>query len=64
MTNSKVVFARQGIPSIVRSNNGPQYAANEYKQFSTQWGFTHVTTSPYHPRPNGLAEKTVQTAKR
>jgi len=38
--------------------------ANEYKQFSIQWGFTHVTTSPYHPQPNGLAEKTVQTAKR
>jgi len=38
--------------------------ANEYKQLSSQWGFTHVTTSPYHPQPNGLAKKTVQRTKR
>lgn len=64
VTNSKAIFARHGIPCVVRSDNGPQYSANEYKQFSTQWGFTHVTTSPYHSQSNGLAEKTVQTAKR
>ena len=64
MTNSKAIFARHGIPSAVRSDNGSQYTANEYKQFSNQWGFTHVTTSPYYPQSNGLAEKTVQTAKR
>ena len=36
VTNSKTIFARHGIPSIVHSDNGPQYTANEYKQFSIQ----------------------------
>ena len=62
--HSKAIFARHGIPSIVRSDNGPQYSANEYKQFSKAWGFTHITTSPYHSQSNGLAEKSVQIIKR
>ena len=56
---TKSVFAHHGIPTIVKSNNGPQYTAAEYKEFSSSWGFKHITVSPYHPRANGLAEKSV-----
>ena len=35
-------------------------APDEYRKFSTEWGFKHVTSSPYHPQANGLAEKSVQ----
>ena len=63
ITHTKAVFARHGIPSVVRSDNGPQYSATEYKQFSKSWGFTHITTSPYHSQSNGLAEKSVQILK-
>ena len=31
---------------------------------SKSWGFTHITTSPYHSQSNGLAEKSVQLLKR
>ena len=64
ITHIKAVFTRHGIPSVVRSDNGPQYSATEYKQFSKSWGFTHITTSPYHSQSNGLAEKSVQILKR
>ena len=64
ITHTKAVFARHGIPSVVRSDNGPQYSATEYKEFSKSWGFTHITTSPYHSQSNGLAEKSVQILKR
>ena len=64
VTNSKAIFARYGIPSVVWSDNRPQYMANEYKQFSILWDFTHVITSPYYLYANGLAEKAVQTVKR
>ena len=32
-------------------------------QFATQWGFSHVTSSPYHSQGNGKAEATVKIAK-
>eukprot|EP00731_Ephydatia_muelleri_P009758 Em0005g344a len=48
---------------VIRSDNGPQYTAEEYKRFTKEWGIQHVTTSPYHPQANGLAEKSVQIIK-
>ena len=36
----------------------------EYSKFAEEWGFAHVTSSPYHPQSNGLAEKSVQIIKR
>jgi len=57
------VFARHGIPTIVKGDNGSQFTAAEYKEFSRAWGFEHITLSPYHPQANGLAEKSVQIIK-
>ena len=48
----------------MRSDNGPQYNATQYKQFAQDWNFEHQTSSPYYPRSNGLAEKAVQIVKR
>ena len=62
--HSKSVFVRHGIPRVVKSDNGPQYTCDEYRKFSEEWSFKHVTTSLYHPQANGLAEKSVQIIKR
>ena len=56
-------FARYGIPSILISDNGPQYSLVEFQDFARTWGFTHRTSSQIYPQSNGLVEKTVQTAK-
>ncbi|CAB3984231.1 sec1 family domain-containing 2 [Paramuricea clavata] len=64
VNHMKSIFARHGIPSVVRSDNGPQYTATEYKQFAQKWNFEHQTSSPYYPKSNGLAEKAVQIVKR
>lgn len=33
----KAHFARQGIPDMVFSDNGPQYTSKEFQQFSRLW---------------------------
>ena len=56
--------SRLGTPEIIKRNNGPQHnCSREFKRFAKDWGFQHIPSSPEYPRSNGLAEKTVQTAK-
>ena len=55
------IFARHGVPEILRNDNGPQYVSQEMSEFSKAYGFKQVTSSPHYPKSNGLAERTVQT---
>ena len=59
----KSFFARHSIPEVVMSDNGPQYAAETFRQFADKYGFIHVTSSPRYPQSNGEAERAVQTVK-
>ncbi len=34
----KSIFARHGIPEVVRSDNGPQFASEIFRQFAQDWG--------------------------
>jgi transposase InsO family protein len=56
-------FSVHGIPKELHSDNGPQYDSFRFKEFCNDCKFKHVTSSPKHPRSNGLAERYVQTAK-
>lgn len=60
---TKSIFSRHGIPSIVISDNGPEFSSRRYKQFAKQWDFLHKTSSPEYPQSNGLVERTIQTIK-
>jgi len=59
----KSVFSRHGIPQEVISDNGPQHDSTELKEFASSYGFNHITSSPYYPQGNGLAEHMVKTVK-
>ena len=64
VTRMKAIFARHGIPDVVKSDNGTQYMSREFREFSSSYGFRHVTSSPLHPQSNGEAERAVQTVKK
>ena len=60
----KCHFARQGIPDIVISDNGPQFACKKFSNFASEWRFEHRPGSPGHQQTNGKAEAAVKEAKR
>lgn len=46
------------------SDKGPQYIANQTKQYAAEWGFDVRTTPSYSPESNGMAEAFVKLFKR
>ena len=59
----KKIFSRHGIPEILFTDNGPQFVSHEFKAFSNDWQFEHITSSPRYPQSNGGVERAVQTIK-
>ena len=59
----KVLFAQFGLPDTIVSDNGPSLVSKEFESYLTQHGIRHITSSPYHPASNGLAERAVQLVK-
>ena len=56
-------FMTYGVPSRIRSDGGLQFASSEFANFAATWNFTHVMSSPHHPKSNGHAEAAVKAMK-
>ncbi|XP_031571846.1 uncharacterized protein K02A2.6-like [Actinia tenebrosa] len=58
------IFGRYGVPQTLVSDNRPQFTAHIFQEFLKRNGIKHITSAPYHPATNGLAERFVQSFKK
>lgn len=59
----RTVFALNGIPEQIVSDNGSQFTSHKFDEFIRKNGIKHFKSAPYHPATNRLAERFVQTFK-
>lgn len=59
----RLVFSTHGLPEVLVSDNGSCFTSEEFATFMRNNGIKHLTSTPYHPAANGLAERAVQTLK-
>ncbi|XP_059083483.1 uncharacterized protein K02A2.6-like, partial [Tigriopus californicus] len=55
-------FNQVGLPTLIKSDNGPQFR-HRFVELCNHFGIHVQTSSPYHPRSNGLAEAAVKSMK-
>ena len=59
----RIIFSRNSIPKTLVSTNAPEYCDEDLNLWLEKIGCKLYKTLPYHPQPNGLAERIVQTVK-
>ncbi|XP_014666346.1 PREDICTED: uncharacterized protein K02A2.6-like [Priapulus caudatus] len=55
------IFSRQGVPEVVRSDNGPPFQGSDFADFAADMGFTHRRVTPLWPQANGQVERFMDT---
>ena len=58
------IFSRQGIPKVVKSENGPPFNSNEFANFANFLGFELRKVTPYWPQANGEVERFMRTLEK
>ena len=64
MEELRPLFAKFGIPETIVTDNGTCFVSAEFESFLAFNGIKHLTSAPYHPASNGLAERAVQIVKK
>ena len=60
----QAVFARNGIPYVLVSDNAAEFCDSNLVQWLERIGCRTLKTPPMHPQSNGIAERMVQTIKK
>ena len=57
------LFTKFGLPETIVTDNGTCFVSTEFEDFLQANGIKHITSAPYHPASNGLAERAIQLSK-
>ena len=63
ISHLRELFAAEGVPAIIMSDNGPPFNGDEFRQFSRDFDFVHTTSSPHFHQSNGFIEAMVKKVK-
>lgn len=55
------VFSMFGIPSVLKTDNGPPFNSSMFTQFADNLGFLHRKITPFWPQANATAERFMRT---
>lgn len=50
------VFNKEGFPKAIKSDNGPPFNGEEYKDYCIERGIQPIFSTPFFPQQNGLVE--------
>ena len=59
----ELVFAREGYPESIVSDNGSQFVSEEFESYLKERNIVHYRSSLYYPRANGEVERFNRTLK-
>ena len=59
----EAVFSREGVPSKLQTDNGPQFCSREFEEWLRTYDITHLRSSPYSPQTCGMVERLNRTVK-
>ncbi|XP_043219275.1 uncharacterized protein K02A2.6-like [Amphibalanus amphitrite] len=59
----ETVFAREGVPLELLSDNGPAFRSGRLAEFLGRMGVKQTFSSPYSPQTNGMVERLNRTVK-
>jgi transposase InsO family protein len=51
------MFSRHGLPNTLKTDNGPQFIATEFRAFCDLNGVVHIKTTPRWAQANGEVER-------
>ena len=58
------IFARHGVPQIVKTDNGSPFNATDFSNFAKYMGFQHKPVTPLWPEANGGVERFMRVLKK
>ncbi|XP_063828984.1 uncharacterized protein K02A2.6-like [Ostrinia nubilalis] len=63
ITILRKIFASQGLPDVLVSDNGRAFSSEEFNIFLKKNSIKHLYSPPYHPATNDQIERAIQTLK-
>ena len=60
ITHLRELFAAEGVPAVVMSDNRPPFNGEEFRQFAHDFDFVHTTSSPHFHQSNGFIKAMVK----